>query len=257
MNPNDVTGRRAPRSTETIFYFDRFEADRECYQLRSGGRTVKLERIPLELLFLLLENAGRLVNREQIVARLWRDDSFLDTERSINTAVRKIRRALEDDPHHPKFIETVIGRGYRFTSATTSQQIRQAYATASQTTAMQDDNLDSSEVRLRGFSVDTSGGEPILTCSVMVGNIDLGRLPILEIELPEQVHLPLTAEDRLLIKLHGIRVVLTSKATQALRAFAVSALQSGLRTRATDYSHRESSRENVMPTDETNKFMES
>ena len=89
---------------ENVFRFARFEADRERYQLRSGSRTIKLERIPLELLFLLLEHREKLVSREQIVARLWCDESFMDTERSINTAVRKIRRALGDDPRHPRFV---------------------------------------------------------------------------------------------------------------------------------------------------------
>ena len=79
---------------ENVFRFARFEADRARYQLRSGSRTIKLERIPLELLFLLLEHRGELISREQIVARLWSDDSFLDTERSINTAVRKALQVL-------------------------------------------------------------------------------------------------------------------------------------------------------------------
>lgn len=96
---------------DNVFRFASFEADRARYQLRSGNRTIKLERIPLELLFLLLEHRGKLVNREEIVARLWCDDSFLDTECSINTAVRKIRKALGDDPRHPRFLETVVGKG--------------------------------------------------------------------------------------------------------------------------------------------------
>jgi len=68
----------------------------------------------MELLFLLLEQRGRLVDRNQIAARLWRDVSFLDTERSINTAVRKLRKALGDHPQRPQFLETVVGKGYRF-----------------------------------------------------------------------------------------------------------------------------------------------
>ena len=99
---------------DNIFRFSCFEADRECYQLRHNSRRIKLERIPLELLFLLLEHAGKLVPRAQAAARLWGDGVYLDTERSINTAILKLRKALGDDPHHPQYIETIVGKGYRF-----------------------------------------------------------------------------------------------------------------------------------------------
>src|SRR5215468_7111522 len=102
---------------DNIFRFARFEANRQQYQLWCGNRPIKLERLPLELLFLLLENRGKLVTRTQIVGKLWGDNVFLDTERSINTAVRKIRKALDDDSRHPQFVETVVGRGYRFVAA--------------------------------------------------------------------------------------------------------------------------------------------
>ena len=216
----------------TIFCFDRFEANRERYQLLSGGCTVKLERIPLELLFLLLERPGRLVEREEIVSRLWRDVSYMDTERSINTAVRKIRRALGDSPQHPRFIETVVGKGYRFVAPLIEESkpggihVKLRTPKAGQATG--------GEIRLREFSVDTTGGVPVLTCEVAVGKIDLGRIPLVEIGLPEDVTLPLAPKDRLLLAMHGIRVSLTSKAIQALHAFSISALQSGLRTRVTD-----------------------
>jgi len=175
---------------ENVFRFVRFEADRERYQLRSGSRTIKLERIPLELLFLLLEHRGKLVNREQIVARLWCDESFMDTERSINTAVRKVRKALGDDPRHPRFIETVVGKGYRFIAPLEQEdplrEIRSDVPAAARA-----DNRDGSEIRLRGFLVETNGGPPVLTCDVVVSNIPLGRLPLMELELPAEVTLPL------------------------------------------------------------------
>jgi hypothetical protein len=74
----------------------------------------------------------------------------------------------------------------------------------------------------------------MLTCDVMVGRLALGRLPLSELELPGEVSLPLKPQDRLLLKLHGVRVSLTAKAAQALHAFSISILQSGLRERATD-----------------------
>ena len=68
----------------------------------------------MELFIFLVENRDNLVSREAIVERLWGKDVFLDTEQGINTAVRKIRQALHDDPEQPRFVETVVGKGYRF-----------------------------------------------------------------------------------------------------------------------------------------------
>lgn len=68
----------------------------------------------MELLFLLTEGQGRLVGREEIVERLWGKDFFFDAERGINNAIRKIRAALNDNPERPRFVETVVGKGYRF-----------------------------------------------------------------------------------------------------------------------------------------------
>lgn len=222
---------------DSTFCFASFEADRERYQLRCGTRAIKLERIPLELLFLLLELSGRLVPREHIVARLWGDDVVLDTERSINTAIRKIRKALGDDPHHPRFIETIVGKGYRFIAPLipANETLNPAPGIRSGALSVADEtNGESSEIQLRGFLVEVTGGTPLLTCDVLVSNIALGRLPLLELELPADVTLPLKSEDRLLLKLHGVRVTLTAKTIQDLHAFSISVLQSGLRTRAMD-----------------------
>ncbi len=95
-------------------YTGDIEIDLGRYELRRGGHRVKLEPQPLELLILLVEKRGLLVSREHIVARLWGDGVFLDTERSINNSIRKIRSVLGDDPAQPRLIETVHGRGYRF-----------------------------------------------------------------------------------------------------------------------------------------------
>lgn len=71
----------------------------------------------MELLILLLERQGELVSREEIAERLWGKDVFVDVEHGINTAVRKIRLVLHDDPEKPRFVETVVGKGYRFAAA--------------------------------------------------------------------------------------------------------------------------------------------
>jgi DNA-binding winged helix-turn-helix (wHTH) protein/Tol biopolymer transport system component len=96
-----------------ILYFDQFELDLNSYELRKSGRVIKLEKLPMELLILLAEKQGQLVTREEIIQRLWGDNVFVDTRHGINTAVRKIRVALHDDPEHPRLLQTVAGRGYR------------------------------------------------------------------------------------------------------------------------------------------------
>src|SRR5208283_1893110 len=94
--------------------FEDFDLDARNYRLRRSGQDVKLERIPLELLLLLADRAGEVVTREEIIERLWGKGTHLDTENAINTAIRKIRAALSDDPAHPRFVQTVTGKGYRF-----------------------------------------------------------------------------------------------------------------------------------------------
>ena len=103
-----------------IFRFAGFELDRNVYELRRNGHRLNLERIPLDLLFLLVDQRNRLVTREEIFERIWGKQVFVDTDNAINTAIRKLRRALEDDPDSPKFIETVPARGYRFVAAARS-----------------------------------------------------------------------------------------------------------------------------------------
>jgi len=68
----------------------------------------------MDLLVLLVRGNGRLVRREEIIEKLWGKELHLDTDNSINTAIRKIRHALGDDPGNPQYVETVPGRGYRF-----------------------------------------------------------------------------------------------------------------------------------------------
>lgn len=97
-----------------ICRFADFELDRSAYQLRRKGRPARIERIPLDLLFLLAERPGQLVTREEILERIWGKDVFLDTDNSINAAIRKIRQVLRDDAETPRFVATVPTKGYRF-----------------------------------------------------------------------------------------------------------------------------------------------
>ncbi len=107
---------------QSIRFGEDFALDLRPRRLRRGSHVFKLERIPLEILVLLLEHRGEIVSRDEIVARVWGNDVFLDTDNSIRGAIRKVRRALKDDPETPRFIQTVTGRGYRFIAPIISPQ---------------------------------------------------------------------------------------------------------------------------------------
>jgi len=96
------------------WHFGSFELDSSRYELLKNGRPVRIERIPMDLLILLVSRDGQLVDRKEIVENLWGADVHVDSEQGINTAVRKLRQILGDDPERPKFVQTVVGKGYRF-----------------------------------------------------------------------------------------------------------------------------------------------
>jgi TolB-like protein/DNA-binding winged helix-turn-helix (wHTH) protein/Tfp pilus assembly protein PilF len=100
--------------TQRLRFGEDFELDPGTYQLYRSGRALKLERIPMEILLLLTERPGELITREHIVERIWGKGHFLDTDNSINGAIRKIRQLLHDDSEQPQYIQTITGRGYRF-----------------------------------------------------------------------------------------------------------------------------------------------
>lgn len=94
--------------------FAGFELDVAAYVLRGEDGPLRLEKLPMEILILLAQRAGTLVQRSEIQAMLWRPDVHVEHDSAINTAIRKIRRTLGDDAGKPRFVETVVGKGYRF-----------------------------------------------------------------------------------------------------------------------------------------------
>jgi DNA-binding winged helix-turn-helix (wHTH) protein len=98
---------------KTVRFYE-FELDFGRFQLLRHGDVVRLEGLPLQLLMFLIDHHHELVTREQIAEALWGKDVFVDVEQGINTAIRKIRIALKDDSEQPEFLQTVVGRGYRF-----------------------------------------------------------------------------------------------------------------------------------------------
>ena len=100
------------------FEFGEFELNCERFELRRTGVLLRLERQPMELLILLSSADGRLVTRAEIAQLLWPSEVFVDTEHGINTAIRKIRHVLREDPDSPRFLKTITGKGYRFIGVT-------------------------------------------------------------------------------------------------------------------------------------------
>ena len=94
--------------------FDVYEADPRAGELRKHGFRVPLEDRPFRALVILLEHANSVVTREELQAQLWPSDVFIDFNQGLNAAIGKIRRALNDNPEKPRFLETVGRRGYRF-----------------------------------------------------------------------------------------------------------------------------------------------
>lgn len=96
------------------FRFDTFEVDLRTGELRKGGTRLKIQEQPLRVLGMLLVRPGELVTREELCKELWSNGTFVDFERGLNTAVNRLRSALNDSADEPRFVETVGRRGYRF-----------------------------------------------------------------------------------------------------------------------------------------------
>ncbi len=103
-----------PKTQNRIHLGEGLEFEPSSDELYRSGRVLKMERIPAAVLLFLVERSGQVVRREEIVERVWGKNAFLDTDNGINSAIRKIRQALKDDPDSPRFIQTISGRGYRF-----------------------------------------------------------------------------------------------------------------------------------------------
>lgn len=104
----------APGGPGAVYQFCEFRLDCGRFALLRNGWLLRVERKPMELLILLVSREGQLVSRADIARRLWSSEVFVDTEHGINTAIRKLRHLLHDDPNDPRFIQTVTGMGYRF-----------------------------------------------------------------------------------------------------------------------------------------------
>jgi TolB-like protein len=100
--------------------FGPFELDTRSGELRRGSVKIRLQEQPFQILVILLEHAGEVVVREDLIGRLWPDNTFVDFDRGLNKAVNRLREALGDSADKPRFIETLPQRGYRFLAQVTA-----------------------------------------------------------------------------------------------------------------------------------------
>jgi TolB-like protein/DNA-binding winged helix-turn-helix (wHTH) protein len=97
-----------------IVRFGLFEADLHAGELRKDGTRIRLQEQPFQVLTVLLEHPGELITREELRRRVWPEDTFVEFDHALNTAVKKIRVALSDDALTPRYVETIPKRGYRW-----------------------------------------------------------------------------------------------------------------------------------------------
>jgi eukaryotic-like serine/threonine-protein kinase len=110
----------SPSVTNSRVEFGAFTLDLQNGQLRKHGLRIKLQDQPFQVLRVLLEKPGDLVTRDELQRRLWPSDTYVEFDKGIYNAIKRLRETLSDDADDPRFIETVPRRGYRFIAALTS-----------------------------------------------------------------------------------------------------------------------------------------
>ncbi len=138
-----------PAANPKVLQFGLYQLDSDRRELRKAGVRIKLQEQPFQVLEMLLERPGDIVTREELRKKLWPDNTFVDFDLSLNSAVKKLRQALCDDSENPRFIETLYRRGYRFIgpingAATDLKEYRSLEMVASDAVAVQPDPTASS-----------------------------------------------------------------------------------------------------------------
>jgi TolB-like protein/DNA-binding winged helix-turn-helix (wHTH) protein/tetratricopeptide (TPR) repeat protein len=202
--------------------FGAFEFDCRTGELKSQGQLLRLEPQPAKILAVLIRNAGEVVTRQDLVREVWGSDTFVDFEQGLNYAIRRIRMALEDDADHPRFLETLPKKGYRFTA-----QIDHAGADgeSSLTPVSEVKVLPGAKVKLRAVAVSGLVAAFIILGSVAAWKIrhreapmnsgdhprSLAVLPLRNLSAdPEQEYFSDGMTDELitdLAKMSGIRII--------------------------------------------------
>src|SRR5208337_1029782 len=102
------------QASPTVIRFGVFEADLRAGELRRSGAKVRIQELPFHALSLLLSRPGEVISREEFWQTLWPDDVFVDFDRGISSAIKRLRDALGDSADNPVFVETIERHGYRW-----------------------------------------------------------------------------------------------------------------------------------------------
>ena len=114
------------KATSGVQHFGIYEFDSRTGELRKHGIRIRLEGQPLAILRMLLDRPGEVLTREELQKSLWPADTFVDFDQSLNAAIKRLRRVLDDSAATPRYLETLAGRGYRFIAPVTSPDIAEA-----------------------------------------------------------------------------------------------------------------------------------
>jgi DNA-binding winged helix-turn-helix (wHTH) protein len=104
------------------YKFGDFEADLKAAELRKEGTRLRLQLQPFQVLVALLERPREVITRDELRQRLWPEDTFVDFDHGLNTAMAKLRDVLGDSAANPRYVETIARRGYRFLADVTAIQ---------------------------------------------------------------------------------------------------------------------------------------
>src|SRR5437660_3335832 len=130
------------------YKFDDFEADLKAAELRRSGTRLKLQLQPFQVLVALLERPGEVVAREELRQRLWPQDTFVDFDHGLNTAMAKVRDVLGDSASKPRYVETIAKRGYRFLGQVTAVSEQPRTSPPAPTTAVKEPTLEQTRAPL-------------------------------------------------------------------------------------------------------------
>jgi DNA-binding winged helix-turn-helix (wHTH) protein len=157
---------------DRIFRFGPFELSERDAELRKNGVRIKLQEQSFQVLTELVANAGRIVTREELQQKLWPADTFVDFDVGLNSIIRKLRQALNDDADDPHYIETLAKRGYRF--------LAQVTVATPDLAAVQDesprDNASAKSAEPRHESMVASGPKPRSWYSVLAVSVAIAVL---------------------------------------------------------------------------------
>jgi TolB-like protein/DNA-binding winged helix-turn-helix (wHTH) protein/tetratricopeptide (TPR) repeat protein len=165
-----------------FFRFGVFEVDPHSGEIRREGLRIKLQRKSFQLLLVLLENAGKVVLRDELRAVLWPADTFVDFDANIKTALNRLRQSLGDPAENPVFIETIPRIGFRFIAPATRVEREGALmkgpgGTASDPPGPSTRRMASLFSRCADRFVSTVTGGALITATVALGLLLRLRLP--------------------------------------------------------------------------------